>query len=656
MLLLAAVALVPASASAADNELPNGTFEGSGSGSLTGWTALNSRLSLDNELPHGGAWAAKVTTNAASQAGLRSAKIPVAKGTYLADGFFRGGRAGKQICLKIFEFASGGGQVGTPTTACTTSSGTTTPWTALPQARRTMTTGVSLRVEVIEKSAVSGDTFWVDNLSLGSDSPPPSAPAAPTNVAASATGPRSVQVSWTASSGATSYRVYRSDSQNGTYTELAPDVNAPTTSFTDSTALPETTYWYKVDAANTAGRSPQSAAASATTPADTPTAPPVPTGVQADGTSSTTVHVEWSASAGAVAYGVYRDGEKVGLDVLAPVTSFDDALLTPGTTYSYTVDAVGPGGARSAESAPDSATTDPIGGQTVTIAAAGDIACDPGSSRFNDTNGTSTQCRMRATSDLLLERNPSRVLPLGDLQYECGGLSAFQQSYDPTWGRLKGISKPIPGDNDYDNTTTQPGGTDCSPSHDAAGYYTYWGAQASGTAGDPAKGYYSYDFGGWHFVALNSNCAFVSCAAGSAQEVFLRNDLAANPECTIVYWHHPRFASGNSSGGVGPFFKAAYNGGAELVLSGHVHRYERFAPQTPTKVPDDAHGVRQFVVGTGGKSVSSQSVTPATNSEVRLSSYGVLELTLAATAYSWEFRTVGGGVADSGTTACHDKP
>ncbi|MEO6654122.1 MAG: DNRLRE domain-containing protein, partial [Ilumatobacteraceae bacterium] len=166
------------------------------------------------------------------------------------------------------------------------------------------------------------------------------------------------------------------------------------------------------------------------------------------------------------------------------------------------------------------------------IAAAGDIACDPASGSFNGGLGTSLACRQKYTSDLMVGKGFDSVLTLGDMQYDSGAYNAFVNSYDLSWGRLKSITKPVPGNHEY-NTSG------------AAGYYQYWGALAGGTT----QGYYSYDIGAWHLVALNSNCGVVSCAGGSVQETWLRADLAAHPDkCTLVYWHHPRFSSGDQHG------------------------------------------------------------------------------------------------------------
>jgi hypothetical protein len=289
-----------------------------------------------------------------------------------------------------------------------------------------------------------------------------------------------------------------------------------------------------------------------------------------------------------------------------------------------------------------SAAADPV------IAAAGDIACDPASGGFNGGAGTASSCRQAATSDLMLS-GVSAVLPLGDNQYDCGGYSAYLQSYDLSWGRLKSITRPVPGNHEY---TT--GGTGCDPTGAAAGYFSYFGV----TAGDPTKGYYSFNLGNWHLIALNSNCGRVGgCAANSPQEQWLRQDLMSNPaKCTLAYWHHPLFSSGQYRPGVPsvrPLYQALYDYNADVVLNGHDHNYERFAPQDPAGVSDPIRGIREFIVGTGGKSLYSTQ-TPVPNSEARNSStFGVLKLTLHPISYEWKFvPATGGTFNDSGGEFC----
>ena len=274
------------------------------------------------------------------------------------------------------------------------------------------------------------------------------------------------------------------------------------------------------------------------------------------------------------------------------------------------------------------------------IAAAGDIACDPASASFNDGQGKDLQCRQAATSDLLVDDDYAAVLVLGDAQYEEATTAAFAASYEPTWGRVKSITAPAVGNHEY----RTPGAT---------GYFGYFGE----AAGDATRGYYSFDLAGWHLISLNSNCEQVGgCEAGSPQEQWLRRDLTASPaRCTLAFWHHPHFSSGRHGGSseYAPFWSALYDANAEIVLTGHDHDYERFAPQTSEGDADTARGVRGFVVGTGGKDVRSFPDVAANSEAHDASSLGVLELTLGRDAYAWRFRPAVGSFVDSGSYACH---
>lgn len=282
--------------------------------------------------------------------------------------------------------------------------------------------------------------------------------------------------------------------------------------------------------------------------------------------------------------------------------------------------------------------------QDPVIAAAGDISCDPADPNYNSGSGTPTACRMKATSDLLVAGGFDAVLALGDLQYEDGALAKFQASYDSSWGRVKPITRPVVGNHEY---LVSPG----------TGYYTYFGA----AAGDPAKGWYSFDLGAWHVVALNSNCSSIGgCGPGSPQETWLAADLAAHPGvCTLAAWHQPRFSSGNHGDdpAYDAFWRDLYDAGADVVLNGHDHEYERFAPQTPDGAADPERGVREFVVGTGGKNQTPFPLVRA-NSEVRSTgTFGVLKLTLHAASYDWEFVPAPPGTfTDSGSAPCHRAP
>src|SRR6185369_17671028 len=192
------------------------------------------------------------------------------------------------------------------------------------------------------------------------------------------------------------------------------------------------------------------------------------------------------------------------------------------------------------------------------------------------------------------------------------------------------------------------------------GYYDYFNGAGSltGPAGEPGKGYYTFHNGAWRLFALNSNCSAAGgCGVGSPQEVWLKAQLAAHPApCTLAFWHHPRFSSGEhgNSTATQALWQDLYDANADVVLVGHDHDYERFAPQDPTGVSDPARGIREFVVGTGGRSHYAIG-TPAPNSEVRNSdTFGVLRLTLHPSSYDWKFVPEAGGTfTDSGTGYCH---
>ena len=241
----------------------------------------------------------------------------------------------------------------------------------------------------------------------------------------------------------------------------------------------------------------------------------------------------------------------------------------------------------------------------------------------------------------LLDNIAGTVFTLGDNAYNSGTAAQFKNYYNPTWGRHKARTKPGVGNHEYLTSG-------------ASDYFGYFGS----AAGDSKKGYYSYDRGAWHIIVLNSNCSQVGgCAAGSAQEKWLRADLANHPNrCTLAYFHAPLYSSGQhgNSTYVRPFWKALYQANADVVLSGHDHSYERFAPQDPYGAFDSARGMREFVVGTGGKShYPFGSIKP--NSQVRnANTYGVLKLTLHAGSYDWKFVPQAGKTfTDSGTTGCH---
>ena len=266
--------------------------------------------------------------------------------------------------------------------------------------------------------------------------------------------------------------------------------------------------------------------------------------------------------------------------------------------------------------------------ESVVLVGAGDIA------DCRDLSGAEATAK-------LLEQVPGTVMAVGDLAYPDGSKENFV-CYDQTWGRVKARTRPAPGNHEFHAAGATP-------------YFDYFGA----AAGDPQQGYYSYELGSWHIVVLNSECADVGgCEAGSSQEKWLRQDLAAHPvACTLAYWHKPLFSSGGAHGNdltVRPLWQALYDANADVIIGGHDHDYERFAPQSPEGVADESRGIREFVVGTGGKNQRPFGVID-TNSESRSAdTFGVLKLTLHPGGYDWLFVPQAGKMfTDSGSGKCH---
>jgi len=298
------------------------------------------------------------------------------------------------------------------------------------------------------------------------------------------------------------------------------------------------------------------------------------------------------------------------------------AALVPGT----------PGGSPPARAEADETAPppDPV------LAAVGDIACAAGQS--------GKPCKQLASADLASSRHPAAVAVLGDSQYESAALTEYYGpgAYNETWGRFGPIVRPAPGNHEY------------AASSSAVGYFAYFGSSAHG-------GYYSYDLGAWHVISLNSDCNDSGCrdslagTTSSAQVGWLQADLAAHPgQCILAYWHHPRFSSGwvGNSPGVAPFWNALYAARADVVLNGHDHMYERFAPQDPSQhaVSD---GIREFVAGTGGESLFPMGALQPNMQAADNGDFGVLFLTLHAGSYDWAFRSIGGTLLDAGSAACH---
>ena len=270
----------------------------------------------------------------------------------------------------------------------------------------------------------------------------------------------------------------------------------------------------------------------------------------------------------------------------------------------------------------------PLTGETAVLVGAGDIA-------------SCSATRDEQTAKLV-EAIPGVVFTAGDNAYPVGSEAQFKKCYGPSWGRFRDRTRPAAGNHDV-------------LSADGAPYFAYFGA-AAGTA---QEGWYSYEAGTWHVIVLNSNCLNVGgCTEGSRQLDWLAVDLAAHPvACTLAIWHHPRFSSGphGNDPRSGAFWRVLYDAGADLIVTGHDHDYERFAPQTPIGVLDSGRGIRQFVVGTGGESLRPFKPFVEPNSEVRnATAYGVLRLDLRPGGYAWQFIAVSGRTfSDNGTAACH---
>ncbi|MDX6591205.1 MAG: hypothetical protein QOJ13_401 [Gaiellales bacterium] len=296
------------------------------------------------------------------------------------------------------------------------------------------------------------------------------------------------------------------------------------------------------------------------------------------------------------------------------------------------------------------ASDDPV------IAAVGDIACSPNDPNFNGGLGVGNACRQGQVASLISsDASIDKVLALGDNQYDCASLSDFLGGYDLQWGAFKAITAPVPGNHEYKSTNPDAYGQSVCGAG-AQGYFSYFGANAH----QSTNGYYSFDLGSWHIIALNSSnaCSPVACAVGSPQEQWLKNDLATHASaCTLAYWHAPRFTSGSERNNAkyAAFWQDLYAAGADVVLNGHVHSYERFVPQNPAEQADPMRGITEFVVGTGGKSHGTFITPPQPTSAVRNNkTYGVVKLTLHPNSFDWRFVPVSGQTfADSGTNTCH---
>ena len=273
------------------------------------------------------------------------------------------------------------------------------------------------------------------------------------------------------------------------------------------------------------------------------------------------------------------------------------------------------------EPPPGSAPGEPV----VRVVAAGDISdCTP------------AECVAADTAGVVTELDPDLVLTLGDTQYESGTTAEYEAEYARTWGRFLDITRPAVGNHEYET----PG---------AQGYFDYFGSRAAPNT----DGYYSFDAGAWHLVALNTNnaCQVVACDDGSEQQQWFAADLAdTSRRCALAYMHHPRWSTGEHLDieAVDALWRTAVEGGVDLVLAGHDHNYERFVPLDADGAEDPA-GAAQLVVGTGGTELRDFAEAPRAETAVRFAdAHGVLELELGRSSYSWRFVGTEGQVRDRG--------
>jgi hypothetical protein len=318
------------------------------------------------------------------------------------------------------------------------------------------------------------------------------------------------------------------------------------------------------------------------------------------------------------------------------------ALATLGETTSF---------ATSVDS-----TGDPV------VGVVGDMACDPADPNYYGGLGTTTHCAESRVSDAMLADTTAsggsidKILALGDYQYDCGDPSAWSASYDPTWGRLDYLMDPVTGNHEYKTGNNVYTGQPCpSGNSTAQGYFNHFGAAVANP--DNNTGYFSVNLGSWHIIALNGNCKPAGgCNATSPESVWLKNDLSANSQlCTLAFWHQPLFTGVRSGMNTTyqPWWNLLYNAKADVVLNGHVHNYQRFAPMDPIGNADSTNGITEYVVGTGGEALNSVNSSALPQPIVWRKTFGYLRMTLLATGWTAQFLNASRTVRDTSSGACH---
>jgi calcineurin-like phosphoesterase family protein len=603
------------------NYLTNGSFEGS----TSGWTSWQGTVSLatDGKV---GANAAKVAVNAGQTAfsfyPLTRPISPTTTGhAYSANGWVRSDTPGRQVCLFIREFSSAGVQTAQRSSCVTTQTG----WTRFAQVDYTTAqAGGQLTAFVQESGAAAGDTFEADDLQLTDYiAPPPPPPTPPpagnTNYLTNGSFEGST-AGWTSWQGTVSLATDGKVGANAAKVAL----NAGATSFSFYPAS-------RPISSTTAGHA---YSANGWVRSDTPGGQVClfirefdAAGTQLPQRSTCTTTTRTWTQFPQADYTTAQSGGQL-------TVFLQESSPLAGETFE--VD-----GLQLTDTPPPAPSSDPL------VLAAGDAACAPSDPDYNAGNGTGTRCAQDATADLMASiTGVSAFLALGDEQYQCGELANFRAAYAPSWGRLDAIVHPVPGNHEYGDDAAG-----CTPSN-AQGYFTYFGSKA----GDPAKGYYSFDVGAWHVIALNSDCRAVACNYGSAQERWLRSDLAAHPQaCTLAYWHVPRWSAGRmgDNSTYATWWSDLYNAHADLVLGGHDHTYQRMTAMNPSGAID-ANGITQLVVGTGGEELMPTMNPRPTLVTGNTTTFGVVKLSLHANGWNGAFVPVAGGTySDSFSGSCH---